>query len=71
MLLTGVLLSADGTFNMLSHVMLSQMYCCQWMGKDAIISGGSEQNIFRILDRGTLNVSVGICTKCDTNCNTW
>ena len=39
------------------------------MGKDAIISGGSEQNIFRILDRGTLNVSGGICTKYDTNCN--
>ncbi|KAK2177513.1 hypothetical protein NP493_594g02046 [Ridgeia piscesae] len=37
------------------HVRNTQMYCCQWMGKDAIISGGSEQNIFRILDRGTLN----------------
>lgn len=37
------------------HVRNCQTYCCQWLSKEAIICGGSEQNIFRILDRGTLN----------------
>ena len=26
------------------------------MGKEAIISGGSDQNLCRVIDRGTLNV---------------
>lgn len=33
-----------------------QLYCCQWLGKDYIICGGNEQNMARIIDRGTLNV---------------
>lgn len=31
------------------------LYCCQWLGKDYIICGGNEQNMARIIDRGTLN----------------
>ena len=36
---------------------LLQIYCCQWFGKENIICGGADQNMMRIIDRGTLNVS--------------
>ena len=34
-----------------------QLYCAQWLGKDSIICGGTDQNMARTIDRGTLNVS--------------
>ena len=36
----------------------SQVYCCQWLGEDSIICGGHMHNMARIIDRGTLNVSI-------------
>lgn len=33
-----------------------QLYCCQWLGKENIICGGSDMNMARVIDRGTLNV---------------
>lgn len=35
----------------------SQVYCCQWLGDDSIICGGHNQNMARIIDRGTLNTT--------------
>ncbi|XP_067680546.1 uncharacterized WD repeat-containing protein all2124-like [Haliotis asinina] len=35
----------------------SQLYCAQWLGKDSIICGGTDQNMARIIDRGTLNTT--------------
>jgi hypothetical protein len=34
-----------------------QLYCAKWLGKSYIMCGGSEENMARIIDRGTLNVS--------------
>ncbi|XP_064619682.1 uncharacterized protein LOC135483092 isoform X2 [Lineus longissimus] len=33
----------------------SQLYCAKWLGKSYIMCGGSEENMARIIDRGTLN----------------
>ncbi|KAL3856252.1 hypothetical protein ACJMK2_011026 [Sinanodonta woodiana] len=35
----------------------SQIYCCQWLGTDSIICGGTDQNMARVIDRGTLNTT--------------
>ncbi|KAK0054963.1 nuclear distribution protein nudF-like isoform X1 [Biomphalaria pfeifferi] len=35
----------------------SQLYCAQWLGRDSIICGGTNQNMARIIDRGTLNTT--------------
>ncbi|CAL1541553.1 unnamed protein product [Lymnaea stagnalis] len=35
----------------------SQLYCAQWLGKDSIICGGTDQNMARTIDRGTLNTT--------------
>jgi len=40
-----------------SYLVYVQLYCAQWLGKDYIICGGTDQNMARIIDRGTLNVS--------------
>eukprot|EP00058_Branchiostoma_floridae_P001053 XP_002586541.1 hypothetical protein BRAFLDRAFT_131390 [Branchiostoma floridae] len=32
------------------------VYCCQWLGRSCITAGGSDQNMARIVDRGTLQV---------------
>ena len=40
------------------YVNYFQLYCCQWLGKENIICGGSDMNMARVIDRGTLNVSV-------------
>ncbi|XP_074643371.1 periodic tryptophan protein 2 homolog [Tubulanus polymorphus] len=32
-----------------------QLYCAQWLGRDMIACAGSDNNIVRIIDRGTLN----------------
>ena len=37
--------------------LLFQLYCCQWLGKDSIVCGGTDKNMARVVDRGTLNVS--------------
>lgn len=34
-----------------------QLYCCQWLGQQYILCGGNDQNMIRVIDRGTLNVS--------------
>ena len=36
------------------------MYCAQWVGRDTIVCGGCEHNMLRVIDRGTLNVSIKI-----------
>ena len=36
----------------------TMVYCCQWLGTDSIICGGHNHNMARIIDRGTLNVSI-------------
>lgn len=33
----------------------SLLYSCQWLGKENILCGGCDQNMARIIDRGTLN----------------
>jgi WD40 repeat protein len=33
----------------------SQLYCCQWLGKDSIVCGGCDSNLAKVIDRGTLN----------------
>lgn len=45
------------------------VYCCQWLGTDSIICGGHNHNMARVIDRGTLNVSVQnhVYTGFDTN----
>ncbi|KAL5016007.1 hypothetical protein ScPMuIL_005596 [Solemya velum] len=35
----------------------SSLYCCQWLGRDSILCGGSDSNMCRIIDRGTLNTT--------------
>ncbi|XP_050409930.1 WD repeat-containing protein 38 isoform X2 [Patella vulgata] len=35
----------------------SQLYCAQWLGKDSIICGGTDHNMARVIDRGTLNTT--------------
>lgn len=35
----------------------SRLYCAQWLGKDSIICGGTDQNMARTIDRGTLNTT--------------
>ncbi|OWF35598.1 WD repeat-containing protein 38-like [Mizuhopecten yessoensis] len=35
----------------------SLVNCCQWLGKDSIIAGGSLMHMARIIDRGTLNTT--------------
>ncbi|XP_060069853.1 WD repeat-containing protein 5-like [Ylistrum balloti] len=35
----------------------SLVYCCQWLGKDSIIAGGSYMHMARVIDRGTLNTT--------------
>ncbi|CAK8690750.1 WD repeat-containing protein 18-like [Clavelina lepadiformis] len=35
----------------------SLLYCGQWLGKDHILCGGSEQNIVRVIDKTTLATS--------------
>lgn len=37
-----------------------QLYCAQWLGRDSIICGGTNQNMARTIDRGTLNVNAKI-----------
>ncbi|XP_078615043.1 uncharacterized protein LOC144884072 [Branchiostoma floridae x Branchiostoma japonicum] len=33
------------------------VYCCQWLGRSCITAGGSDQNMARIVDRGTLQTT--------------
>ncbi|XP_070571600.1 WD repeat-containing protein 5B-like [Ptychodera flava] len=35
----------------------SLLYCAQWLGKDYMAVGGCEQNIARVIDRGTLQTT--------------
>ncbi|XP_069135121.1 WD repeat-containing protein 38-like [Argopecten irradians] len=35
----------------------SLVYCCQWLGRDSIIAGGSCMHMARVIDRGTLNTT--------------
>lgn len=35
----------------------SQLYCAQWLGKDSILCGGTDLNMARMIDRGTLNTT--------------
>ncbi|XP_005111512.1 WD40 repeat-containing protein SMU1 isoform X2 [Aplysia californica] len=35
----------------------SRLYCAQWLGRDSIICGGTDQNMARTIDRGTLNTT--------------
>ncbi|XP_061189530.1 WD repeat-containing protein 5-like [Saccostrea echinata] len=39
----------------------SLLYCCQWLGKENIICGGSDMNMARVIDRGTLNTTGHLC----------
>ncbi|VDI30447.1 phosphoribosylaminoimidazolecarboxamide formyltransferase / IMP cyclohydrolase, partial [Mytilus galloprovincialis] len=33
----------------------TQLYCCQWLGRDSILCGGSDLNLAKVVDRGTLS----------------
>lgn len=33
----------------------TQLYCCQWLGRDSILCGGSDHNLAKVVDRGTLS----------------
>lgn len=33
----------------------TQIYCCQWLGRDSILCGGSDRNLAKVVDRGTLS----------------
>ncbi|ELT97959.1 hypothetical protein CAPTEDRAFT_229222 [Capitella teleta] len=37
------------------HLHGSLIYTAQWLGRDCIVCGGCDQNMARIIDRGTLN----------------
>ena len=34
-----------------------QLYCCQWVGKERIVCGGSDKNMIRVVEKTTLGVS--------------
>lgn len=36
--------------------LIKQLYCGQWLGKKHVISGGSDNNMFKITDKTTLEV---------------
>ncbi|CAH1800498.1 unnamed protein product [Owenia fusiformis] len=35
----------------------SLLYCAHWLGKEFMVCGGCEQNMVRVIDRGTLNTT--------------